>query len=161
MTEIYISLGTNKGKRLRTIELALQKLENLLSIEQVSSLYLTQPVQVRGGWFINCVIKGQTEKEPVFILQALLQIEKEMGRIREKGNNHSDSRIIDLDLLFWGETIINQENLIVPHPRAHQRRFILLPLAELNPQLIHPLLKKNIQMLLEESQDPSEVLKIE
>ncbi|MBE0477548.1 2-amino-4-hydroxy-6-hydroxymethyldihydropteridine diphosphokinase [Candidatus Aerophobetes bacterium] len=158
MTEIYIGIGTNKGNRLHNIQLTLEKLKKFIVIDKVSSLYLTQPVQVKGGWFINCVVKGHTEKEPAQLLQNLLEIEKDLGRVREKKD---DKRIIDLDLLFYGEKIIKEKNLTVPHPRAHQRRFVLIPLTEINPEFKHPLLKKNSHILLDEIEDASEVLKVE
>jgi len=157
MTEIYIGLGTNTGKRLANIQTALKKLKDVISVEKVSSLYLTEPVGVKGGWFVNCVVKGHTEKEPLELLQQLLKIEDEMGRVRGK----REKRTIDLDLLFYGEKIIEQKNLTVPHPRVHRRRFVLLPLAEINPELKHPLLKKSIQTLLDQLDDASRVEKIE
>ena len=157
MTEIYIGLGTNTGKRLANIQTALKKLKDVISVEKVSSLYLTEPVGVKGGWFVNCVVKGHTEKEPLELLQQLLKIEDEMGRVRGK----REKRTIDLDLLFYGEKIIEQKNLTVPHPRVHRRRFVLLPLAEINPELQHPLLKKSIQTLLDQLDDASRVEKIE
>ncbi len=157
MTEIYIGLGTNTGKRLANIQTALKKLKDVISVEKVSSLYLTEPVGVKGGWFVNCVVKGHTEKEPLELLQQLLKIEDEMGRVRGK----REKRTIDLDLLFYGKKIIEQKNLTVPHPRVHRRRFVLLPLAEINPELKHPLLKKSIQTLLDQLDDASRVEKIE
>jgi len=157
MAEVYIALGTNKGKRLFHIQQALRRLKETLSVEKVSSLYLTQPVGIRGGWFVNCVIKARTEKDPLQLLNHLLQIEREMGRLREE----KERRSIDLDLLFYEDKTIEEENLTVPHPRLHQRRFVLLPLAEINPQLKHPVLQKTVEKLLEDLQDPHQVKKIE
>lgn len=157
MRDVYIALGTNRGKRLCNIKTALEKLNNFICLKKISSLYLTQPVGVKGGWFINCVVRGTTEKQPLELLGCLLQIEKEMGRVGKRG----EKRIIDLDVLFYGEKIIKEKQLTVPHPRAHQRRFVLVPLVEINPQLKHPLLGKNVQVLLNELQDASEVKKVE
>ena len=157
MAQTYISLGTNSGKRLQNIQLAVKKLKDIILIEKISSPYLTQPVEIKGGWFINCVIRGQTEKEPLQLLKCLLQIEKEMGRVRGK----KEKRTIDLDILFFEEKIIKMENLTIPHPRAHQRRFVLVPLAEINPQLKHPLFGKSIQVILNDLQDISKVEKVE
>ena len=157
MIEVYISLGTNRGKRLHNTRGALEKLHNVIAVERVSSFYLTQPIGVKGGWFINCVVKGRTEKEPRRLLEDLLQIEKEMGRVR----GAIEKRTIDLDILFYGDEIIQEDNLRIPHPRAHQRRFVLVPLVQINPHLKHPFLGKTAETLLDELQDSSEVEKVE
>lgn len=157
MAEVYIALGTNKGKRLFYIQQALERLKETLSVEKISSLYLTEPVGTGGGWFVNCVVKAQTEKNPLQLLNHLLQIERKMGRIGKEKRRRS----IDLDLLFYQDKIIEEENLTVPHPRLHQRRFVLLPLAEISPKLKHPVLQKTVEKLLQDLQDPHQVKKIE
>jgi len=157
MTLIYIGLGSNKGRRIKNIEEALSKLKKEIDIQKVSSFYLTEPVETKGGWFVNCVAEGQTNKLARELLTYLLQIEKEMGRVRERGEGR---RSIDLDILFYGEEIIQEKDLIIPHPHLHQRRFILTPLAEINPKLNHFLLNKTVDELLKELEDPYQVEKI-
>jgi len=157
MTLIYIGLGSNKGRRIKNIEEALGKLKKEIDIQKVSSFYLTEPVETKGGWFVNCVAEGQTNKLARELLTYLLQIEKEMGRVREREEGR---RSIDLDILFYGEEIIQEKDLIIPHPHLHQRRFILTPLAEINPKLNHFLLNKTVDELLKELEDPYQVEKI-
>lgn len=160
MAQVYIGLGSNKGNRLFYINSALEKLGNIVHIEKVSSFYLTEPVEVKGGWFINCVVKASTIKSPAQLIQQLLQIEKELGRKRDN-KDRKLRRTIDLDLLFYDNLIISQKGLTVPHPRLHQRRFVLVPLVEIAPELRHPLLKKTVKKLLQQLEDSHEVEKIE
>jgi len=157
MTLVYIGLGSNKGGRIKNIEDALDKLKKEIDIQKVSSFYLTEPVKTKGGWFVNCVIEGKTNKPVRELLTYLLQIEKEMGRLRKK---EKEKRPIDLDILFYGQQIIQEKELTIPHPRLHQRRFVLTPLSEVNPKLNHPLLNKTIDELLRELNDPHQVEKI-
>lgn len=156
MTEVYASLGTNKGRCLKNIKTALKKLNSAVRIKKLSSLYLTEPVNVKGGWFINCVVGGQTEQKPQELLQNLLHIEKQMGRV----GTREDKRVIDIDLLLYGSAVIQNKKLTVPHPRMHRRRFVLIPLVEIQPQLRHPVLDRDIQSLLTELKDSCEVEKI-
>jgi len=157
MTLVYIGIGSNKGRRIKNIEEALGKIKKEIDIQRVSSLYLTEPVKTKGGWFVNCVAEGKTNKLARELLTYLLQIEKEMGRIRKK---MKEKRSIDLDVLLYGQEIIQEKDLTVPHPRLHQRRFVLTPLSEINPKLNHPLLNKTVDELLKELKDPHQVEKI-
>ncbi|MBC7189783.1 2-amino-4-hydroxy-6-hydroxymethyldihydropteridine diphosphokinase [Candidatus Aerophobetes bacterium] len=157
MTYIYIALGTNRGPRLQNIENALKRLGEIFEIEKVSSFYLTEPVGIKGGWFVNCVAKCRTDKSPSSVLKELLQIENKMGRIR----GEKEKRTIDLDLLFYGESVIKEDDLVVPHPRIQERRFVLTPLCEIAPELKHPLLGKEVKKILDELKDNLVVEKIE
>ncbi len=157
MTSVYIGIGSNKGERIKNIEEALGKIKKEIYIQKVSSLYLTEPVKTKGGWFVNCVAEGKTNKLARELLTYLFQIEKEMGRIRKRDG---EKRSIDLDVLLYGQEIIQEKDLTVPHLLLHQRRFVLTPLSEINPKLNHPLLNKTVDELLKELKDPHQVEKI-
>jgi len=122
----------------------------------LSSFYLTEPVGIKGEWFLNCVLEAETEESPENLLKFLLKIEKNMGRVRR---GVKESRIIDLDLLFYKKEIINKRNLIIPHPCLHKRRFVLVPLMEINPHLHHPVLKKTVENILNDLKDRHQVRK--
>lgn len=128
-----------------------------MEVKKVSSFYLTEPVGIKGGWFVNCVLEVRTDSDPKKLLKILLEIEKRMGRIRTK---KKISRVIDLDLLFYKGKIIKEKDITLPHPRLHKRRFILIPLAEINPELYHPILKKSVKELLRSLTDEHRVEKI-
>ena len=112
---------------------------------------------MEGEWFINCVLEAKTEKQPREILEELLKIERKIGRVRTK---EKKSRIIDLDLLFYDDKIIEEEGLIIPHPRLQRRRFVLIPLLEINPHFLHPGIKKSIKEILRDLKDSHWVVKI-
>lgn len=157
MPVVYIGLGSNKGDRLKNIEVALDHLKEKIVVEKISSFYLTEPVDMKGGWFVNCVLEGKTERSPEKLLDTLLQIEKRMGRIREKKKT---SRVIDLDLLLYEDAVVDKVDLIVPHPHLHKRRFVLTPLVEINPHLVHHVLGKSLKEILKELKDSYQVDKI-
>jgi len=108
----------------------------------LSSLFKTEPQGVTGqDWYANCVVKIRTKLTPPELLQSLMNIELDMGRRRKK---KWEARIIDLDILLFNQEIISSESLSIPHPLLHERRFVLEPLAELAPDLIHPILKLTV-----------------
>jgi 2-amino-4-hydroxy-6-hydroxymethyldihydropteridine diphosphokinase len=117
----------------------------------VSLLYETEPVndhaQPGDGWFLNGVVQLETDVTPKSLLAILREIERSLGRDEE---NRSGPRTIDLDILFYGQRIINEPDLVVPHPRMHQRRFVLMPLSELDPLFLHPSLRRTCSQLLAE-----------
>lgn len=158
MCSVYIGLGSNEGERIRNIKEALNHLKKKMEVKKVSSFYLTEPVGIKGGWFVNCALEVRTDSDPKRLLKILLEIEKRIGRIRTK---KKISRVIDLDLLFYKGKIIKEKDLTLPHPHLHKRRFILIPLAEINPELYHPILKKSVKELLESLTDEHRVEKIE
>lgn len=157
MPVVYIGLGSNKGDRLKNIKVALDHLKEKIVIEKTSSFYLTEPVGMEGRWFVNCVLEGKTEQSPEKLLDTLLQIEKRMGRIREKKKN---PRVIDLDLLLYEDAVVDKVDLIVPHPHLHKRRFALIPLVEINSHLVHPVLGKSLKEILKGLKDSHQVDKI-
>ncbi len=157
MPVVYLGLGSNKGHRLQNIEVALDHLKEKIAVEKISSFYLTEPVGMKGGWFVNCVLEGKTEQSPEKLLHTLLEVEKRMGRIREKKKT---SRVIDLDLLLYEDVIVDKIDFVVPHPHLHKRRFVLIPLVEINPHLIHPGMGKSLKEILKELKDSHQVDKI-
>lgn len=139
---VYLSLGSNVGDRLANLNAAITQLRAFGEVLAVSSFYETEPVEVTGQpWFLNCAVKLDTEKMPKQLMAAILDLEQQMGRRRgpQKG-----PRIIDIDILLFGTSIIETKGLTVPHPAMHERRFVLEPLAEIAPDLRHPVLKKTI-----------------
>ncbi|HEY6251675.1 MAG TPA: 2-amino-4-hydroxy-6-hydroxymethyldihydropteridine diphosphokinase [Candidatus Angelobacter sp.] len=143
----YLSLGSNLGDRAANLQAAIARLGELGQIVARSALYETEPVEMEHQpWFLNCVVAMQTELMPRQLLARVLDIEQKMGRrrIQPKG-----PRTIDIDILFFGNSIVDTAALTIPHPATHERRFVLEPLAEIAPDLRHPVLKKTILEMLE------------
>ncbi len=141
----YLSLGSNLGDRAANLRAAVLRLAELGSVTAVSSYYETEPVDfLAQPWFLNCVVALETGKMPRQLLAALQRIEQEMGRkrIQPKG-----PRVIDIDILLFGSSVLEMAHLIVPHPAMHERRFVLEPLAEIAPDLRHPVFKRTITEL--------------
>jgi 2-amino-4-hydroxy-6-hydroxymethyldihydropteridine diphosphokinase len=148
MNIIYLLLGTNLGNRQLFLQQAIYYItERIGEIIQQSALYETQ------AWgntttpdYLNQVLKIESSFDAHDILRKILIIEQELGRVRKE---KWGARVIDIDILFYNQDTIHTPNLIVPHPHLHERRFTLEPLSEIAPELIHPLLKKNILSLKE------------
>jgi 2-amino-4-hydroxy-6-hydroxymethyldihydropteridine diphosphokinase len=138
MTRAYLGLGTNLGDRQRALEhaLALLACRPGIRILRMSSLYETEPENVAGGWFLNGVVEVETSLGPEELLEALVEIEEACGRPRCR--QRGEPRVADLDLLLYGSQVMMEPGLEVPHPRLHLRRFVLVPLVELDPDLMHP-----------------------
>ena len=144
----FIGAGANLGEPVRQIRQAQDALQKSPGIEFLgaSSLYRTQPVgPVEQPPFINAVFALECNASPRELLALLLEIERNMGRVRKE---RWGPRVIDLDLLFFGEEIIKEQGLEVPHPRLHERRFVLVPLTEVAPGFVHPVIKKSVSELL-------------
>jgi 2-amino-4-hydroxy-6-hydroxymethyldihydropteridine diphosphokinase len=146
---VYLSLGSNLGDRKRNLDTAIARLCELGSVISKSSIYETEPVEVdtEQPWFLNCAVAMETEISPQEFLHKILAIERAMGRQR---TGLRSPRNVDIDILFVGDQIVNSDELKVPHPRMHQRRFVLEPLAEIAPAVLHPVLKRSVRQLLDE-----------
>lgn len=140
---VYLSLGSNLGNRGANLEDAISRLNQLGNVVAVSSFYETEPVEVTAQpWFLNCAIKLDTEKMPKQLLKGILDVEQEMGR---KRTQNKGPRNIDIDILLFGNSIVETKGLTIPHPALHERRFVLEPLAEIAPEVRHPVFKKTIR----------------
>jgi 2-amino-4-hydroxy-6-hydroxymethyldihydropteridine diphosphokinase len=158
MVEASIAFGSNIGDREANISTALRILKQKIKIIKTSSFYETKPMYLENqNWFLNSAVIIETEIKPEELLGVLKRIEKQMGR-KEVGRN--GPRIIDLDILFYKNQIINKDNLRIPHPKIQERAFVLVPLAEIEPNFVHPICKKTIAQLLSELKyDKSEIKK--
>lgn len=151
MVEAHIGLGSNLGDRREHLRYALDRLEQQqCGLKKVSSLYETEAVNCPGGRFLNAVALIETAIPPDALLDLLLKIEQERGRIRSAT---TEARTLDLDLLLYGEAVITTQHLAIPHPRMHERAFVLMPLAEVSPDLRHPTLFVQINVLAEKAPD--------
>lgn len=157
---VYLSLGSNVGERRGNLLAAIARLPAAgVEVRKTSSFYETEPLDYKQQpWFLNCAVEAETRWEPAELLRALQGIEKEMGSKKEfpKG-----PRLIDLDILLYGDEVIETPELQVPHPRMLQRRFVLEPLAEIAPGLKHPAWSGSVSELLKSTTDRSEVRRME
>jgi 2-amino-4-hydroxy-6-hydroxymethyldihydropteridine diphosphokinase len=146
---VYLGLGSNVGDREAMLLAALKKLDIPgMHLKRVSGLYETEPVGLRDqAWFLNLVAEFETNLMPKQLLHRALQIERALGRKRTVVNG---PRTIDIDVLLYGNSVIDCEELVVPHPRMQERRFVLAPLAELSPGLRHPVSGRTVAKMLED-----------
>ena len=156
----YISIGSNIGNRLENCKNSLTSLaESKISIIRGRSpFYMTEPVDyINQDWFVNLVVKIETRLDPFRLLDKLKLIQSNAGR-----NHHAERfgpRIIDLDIIMYDDFVINSPELIIPHPRMHKRRFVLKPICDIDPHIVHPVLKRNMQYLLNRLDDDGQVVK--
>ena len=144
----YLSLGSNIGDREQNLRVAIERLQKIGHVHAVSSYYETEPVDVTDqAWFVNCAVALETPATPAELMTQLLEIEHAMGRkrVHKKG-----PRTIDIDILLFGDVVLDTPEVTIPHPAMHQRRFVLVPVAEIAPGLMHPVLKKTIESLRRE-----------
>lgn len=141
----YLSLGSNLGDRAAQLREAIERLSTLGKVQTVSSLYETEPVEAGPqAWFLNCAVALDTERMPRQLLAGILSIEQAMGRRRMEKKG---PRNIDIDILLFGNSVVELPDLIIPHPGLHQRRFVLEPMVEIAPDQRHPALKRTMREL--------------
>lgn len=153
---VFILLGSNLGERQLLVNQACGMIEERCGkIMAKSRLYESEPWGFKSEhWFLNMVVEISTSLSPDELMDTLLAIEKELGRDRSTPHEGYVSRPMDLDILYWNDGLIaDNQHVIVPHPRLHQRRFTLLPLCDIAPDYVHPILKKTNRQLLDECSD--------
>lgn len=151
---IYIGLGSNMGDRVAHLREAVGRMRQVIHIQKVSQLYVAAPLgYVRDDAFINACLQGTTDLKPIDLLRELQAIEQAMGRRRVQFG----PRPIDLDILFYGAVEMHTYELTLPHPRIPERAFVLKPLAEIAPDLMHPVLYYTVKQLLHEVDDADQV----
>ena len=154
----YLSLGSNLGDRAANLRAALVPLAAAGRLLAVSPFYETQPVDVPDQpWFLNCVAALETEQTPGELLRTVLRVEAEMGRLRMRDKG---PRNIDIDVVLFGDAVVEEPGLKIPHPAMHRRRFVLEPLVEIAPEARHPVLGKTARELLAELADEQTVRRL-
>jgi GTP cyclohydrolase-4 len=155
MATAYLSLGSNIGDRKENLAVALKRMEEKARVVKVSSIYETEPVGYEDQpWFLNLACAVETDLSPNDLLHLAKAIEREMGRTE---TIHFGPRPIDIDILFYDDLVLDTPDLAIPHPRLAERAFVLVPLKEIAPNLVHPSLGLTIEELLERLENPEEV----
>jgi 2-amino-4-hydroxy-6-hydroxymethyldihydropteridine diphosphokinase len=158
MQRVFLSIGSNIGNRLENCGTAIKEISSLARVVKVSSAYETEPVgNPDQADFINCAAEIETSLEPHELLVRLKGIEKKMGR---GSGERWGPRVIDIDIIFYGDAVMDTEELQIPHISAHVRRFVLMPLCELEPGLRHPGCGVTVSELLDNLEEDKKVLKV-
>ncbi|MDM7273700.1 2-amino-4-hydroxy-6-hydroxymethyldihydropteridine diphosphokinase [Sulfurihydrogenibium azorense] len=148
MNKVFLGLGSNVGDRLTNLNKAIEILSDKIEILKISKVYETKPVGVENQPdFLNMAVMGQTELDHISLFEFVKNVEKQVGRVYRY---RWGPREIDIDILFFNDLIYKSQDLEIPHPRLHERDFVLKPLMDLDPDFIHPVFKKSIRELYEE-----------
>ena len=160
MSLVYLELGGNIGDTAQYIAEATRRLAAAVGpVRRSSSLYQTEPWGYKNQRdFLNQIVVVETDRSPGEVFEHLQHIERQLGRVRQAHRNAA--RTIDIDVLFYDDAVIHENDLIIPHPRLHLRSFVLTPLCEIAPELVHPLFEKTIRTLVDECEDTSTVKKV-
>jgi len=157
--KVYLSLGSNLGNRHANLQKAIFRIQQKAgSILDISSVYENPAIGFEGDQFLNIVVSLLTPLTPDALLNILLEIEQDFGRIRSEDGGYS-SRTLDIDIIYYGSEIINNDDLVIPHPQMQHRNFVLKPLGDIAPQFYHPVLYKDTRNLLQECRDKSQLTK--
>ncbi len=151
---VYVSVGSNMGNRIKNCRVGIANFitaANLTLLDQ-SLFYATEPVDYEDqDWFINAVIKIVTDLDPLQLLQVIKTIQQTAGRVKD--SIRFGPRVLDLDVLLYDNIAVSMPEIEIPHPRMHKRRFVLRPICDIDPTIIHPMLKKSMQFLLDQLDD--------
>jgi 2-amino-4-hydroxy-6-hydroxymethyldihydropteridine diphosphokinase len=159
MTIVYLSLGSNIGDRIGYLQQALTQLTSnkALKLLSASSFYETEPVgDGDQEWFVNVAVAIETDLTPEALMTYCLSVEDHLGRQRDP-KRPLGPRTVDIDILFYGSLVLQSDNVTLPHPRVHERAFVLVPLLEVNPRLLHPVFNKTVEQLHQDMDCPEEV----
>lgn len=157
MNIVFLGIGTNLGNRENNLKEAVARIEEHIGpVLKSSSVYETEPWGFQSGdEFLNMVVKVETKLIPAGLLERILMVESLLGRVR--GEKQYSSRVIDIDILLYEGMVIDEKSLKIPHPMMHERKFVLVPLCEIEPELVHPVLNKTFVSLLKSCKDTSKV----
>lgn len=151
---VIISIGSNLKNRIENCRNGIKAIEGLEDVEITGSsrFYQTAPVGYEDqDWFVNAVVRIETKLAPHELLKLLKSIERDLGRTESAIK--FGPRILDMDIIFYDDTIIDSKGLVIPHPRMHKRAFVLQPLCDIDPDIVHPLIKKDMRCLLKDLND--------
>lgn len=155
---VYLSLGSNLGNRQENLDRALKLLSERMRLGKVSSIYDTEAVgPITQPNFLNIACEVFTRLTPEGLLALAKGIEQKMGRYSRSG----EPRIIDIDIILYGDQVVDTKDIVIPHPKMHERSFVLIPLAEIAPDVVHPVLKKSMKELNKEAREKQGVMKFE